>query len=54
MSDFTVDISQNEYLPEGGDDVDAIITVTAPDTNLAAPTTNSGGAEIIIIDCSGR
>jgi hypothetical protein len=53
MSDFTVDISQNEYLPEGGDDVDAIITVTAPDTGLAAPTTNSGGAEIIIIDCSG-
>jgi hypothetical protein len=53
MSDFTVDISQNEYLPEGGDDVDAIITVMAPDTGLAAPTTNSGGAEIIIIDCSG-
>jgi len=53
MSDFTVDISQNEYLPEGGNDVDAIITVTAPDTGLAAPTTNSGGAEIIIIDCSG-
>jgi len=53
MSDFTVDISQNEYLPVGGDDVDAIITVTAPDTGHAAPTTNSGGAEIIIIDCSG-
>jgi VWA domain-containing protein len=53
MSDFTVDISQNEYLPEGGNDVDAIITVTSPDTGLAAPTTHSGGAEIIIIDCSG-
>jgi len=53
MSDFTVDISQNEYLPAGGDDVDAIITVTSPDTGLAATTTSSGGAEIIIIDCSG-
>jgi VWA domain-containing protein len=53
MSDFTVDISQNEYLPAGGDDVDAIITVTAPDTGHAATTANSGGAEIIIIDCSG-
>jgi len=30
MSDFTVDISQNEYLPEGGDDVDAIITGDGP------------------------
>src|SRR5215469_1641109 len=53
MSDFTVDISQNEYLPDGGDDVNAIITVTSPDTGLAATTTSSGGAEIIIIDCSG-
>jgi von Willebrand factor type A C-terminal domain/von Willebrand factor type A domain len=53
MSDFTVDISQNEYLPEGGDDVNAIVTVTSPDTGLPAPTGNTGGAEIIIIDCSG-
>jgi hypothetical protein len=53
MSDFTVDISQNEYLPEGGDDVNAIITVTSPDTGLTASAASSGGAEIIIIDCSG-
>ena len=53
MSDFTVDISQNEYLPDGGDDVNAIITVTSPDTGLAASAASSGGAEIIIIDCSG-
>ena len=53
MSDFTVDISQNEYLPDGGDDVNAIITVTSPDTGLAAPSANTRGAEIIIIDCSG-
>ena len=53
MSDFTVDISQNEYLPDGGEDVNAIITVTSPDTGLAAPSANTRGAEIIIIDCSG-
>jgi hypothetical protein len=53
MSDFTVDISQNEYLPEGGDDVNAIITVTSPDTGLPAAAAGNSSAEIIIIDCSG-
>ncbi len=53
-SDFTVDISQNEYLPEGAGDVNAIVTVTSPDTGLAAaPVDDQGSAEIIIIDCSG-
>jgi hypothetical protein len=51
--DFTVDIAQNEYLPEGGDDVNAIVTVTSPDTVSAAPVQDAGSAEIIIIDCSG-
>ncbi len=54
--DFTVDIYQNEYLPEGGENVSAIITVTSadtlpPDAGAAAP--GQGGAEILIIDCSG-
>jgi von Willebrand factor type A C-terminal domain/von Willebrand factor type A domain len=52
MSDFTVDISQNEYLPDGGDEVNAIVTVTSPDTGAAARQ-DVGSAEIIIIDCSG-
>jgi hypothetical protein len=39
--DFTVAISQNEYLPEGGDDVNAITTVTSPDTAVAAPPPTS-------------
>ncbi|HTS96769.1 MAG TPA: VWA domain-containing protein [Streptosporangiaceae bacterium] len=51
--DFTVDVSQNEYLPEGGDDVSAIVTVTSPDVGVAAPAADAGSAEIIIIDCSG-
>jgi Mg-chelatase subunit ChlD len=51
--DFTVLIAQNEYLPEGGDDVNAIVTITSPDTVSAAPAEDAGSAEIIIIDCSG-
>jgi von Willebrand factor type A C-terminal domain/von Willebrand factor type A domain len=54
--DFTVEISQNEYLPEGGDDINAIVTVTSVtsgDGGPAGPAADSGSAEIIIIDCSG-
>ena len=55
--DFTVEVSQNEYLPEGGDDVNAIVTVTSPHTASSAtgpaPGPDTGIAEIIIIDCSG-
>jgi hypothetical protein len=63
---FTVDIDQNPYLPVGGRDVSAIVTVTAEDTGGApgagAPSTgapdggvtrNGEAAEIIIVDCSG-
>ena len=51
---FTVDIDQNPYLPAGGRDVSAIVTVTADETGDAPADVPSGGnAEIIIIDCSG-
>jgi hypothetical protein len=52
---FTVDIDQNPYLPVGGQDVSAVVTVTA-DATGDAPAANAGGsgsAEIIIVDCSG-
>jgi hypothetical protein len=52
---FTVDIDQNPYLPVGGRDVSAIVTVTADETGddpSAAPP-DGGSAEIIIVDCSG-
>ena len=39
QTDFTVEVSQNEYLPEGGDDVNAIVTVTSPDTGSAGGRT---------------
>jgi von Willebrand factor type A C-terminal domain/von Willebrand factor type A domain len=55
---FTVDVDQNQYLPEGGRDVSAIVTVTsaADAVGLSGPGTagaENGGAEIIVIDCSG-
>lgn len=50
MATFRVEISQNEYLPEGGTDVNAIVTVEAGSGSQgAAPE----AAEIIIIDVSG-
>ena len=51
--DFTVDIYQNEYLPEGGRDVNAVITVATTGTASAAPAPGASSAEIIIVDCSG-
>ena len=53
---FTVEIDQNEYLAEGAQDVNAIITVTAADTAgipAADAAGSQSGAEIIIVDCSG-
>jgi hypothetical protein len=49
---FTVDVYQNEFLPDGGQDVNAVVSVTSPDTPLATSAA-SGGAEIIMVDCSG-
>src|SRR5262249_45350116 len=60
--DFTIDVSQNEYLPGGGAEVSAIVTVTSADGSpgtapggTGAGGTGAGGtgAEIIIVDCSG-
>jgi hypothetical protein len=52
---FSVDVDQNPYLPVGGRDVSAIVTVTADDTGGApsAAASPGGSAEIIIVDCSG-
>ena len=53
---FTVDIDHNPYLPVNGNEVSAIVTVTADGSGDTPPSSSSGGggsAEIIIIDCSG-
>jgi hypothetical protein len=54
-SGFTVDVDQNQYLPEGGRDVSAIVTVmSGTDVGVGMAATGGGGsAEIIIVDCSG-
>ncbi|MDH6623470.1 hypothetical protein M2271_001257 [Streptomyces sp. LBL] len=60
---FSVDVYQNEYLPEGGREVNAIITVTATGggtvgsavaaPHLYAPGQGPSAAVAIMVDCSG-
>ncbi|RFS85723.1 VWA domain-containing protein [Actinomadura spongiicola] len=51
---FTVKIDQNKYLPEGGREVHAIVSVEATAAEGAAPVSASTRAsEVIIIDTSG-
>ncbi len=55
MTDFRADVFQNEYLPDGGDVVDAVVTVTASggDGTVAAAAAGQERVEVIVIDCSG-
>jgi hypothetical protein len=50
-TDFRVEIYQNEYLPAGGREVNAIVTVTATG-DATAPRVDTDAAEVIIVDCS--
>ncbi|MFD5078059.1 VWA domain-containing protein [Streptomyces sp. NPDC058371] len=59
---FSVDVYQNEYLPEGGREVNAIVTVSATGGGtvgsvVAAPLYTAGqapdAAVAIMVDCSG-
>jgi len=50
--DFSVEIFQNEYLPVGAREVNAIVTVTSVDS-VASNQPAASAAEIIIVDCSG-
>src|SRR5689334_7951227 len=51
MSTFTVDAYQNEYLPLGGSEVNAIVTVTSD--GAAGLAGQPAAAEIVIVDTSG-
>lgn len=51
MADFTAQVFQNEYLPAGGDTVDAVITVNS--AQGAETASNQGLLEVIIVDMSG-
>lgn len=60
---FSVDVYQNEYLPEGGREVNAIVTVTATGggtigsavaaPRLYAPGQGPSAAVAVMVDCSG-
>ncbi|SEQ70248.1 vWA domain-containing protein [Microlunatus flavus] len=56
MAEFAATVYQNEFLPEGGTDVNAIVTVTCSQAGAAggaAPTGSGDAGEIIIVDTSG-
>ncbi|GGS45768.1 vWA domain-containing protein [Streptomyces cinerochromogenes] len=59
---FSVDVYQNEYLPEGGSEVNAVVTVTATgggtigsavSAPVHAPGRQPSAAVAIMVDCSG-
>ncbi|WP_369389242.1 VWA domain-containing protein [Streptomyces sp. CG1] len=54
---FSMDVYQNEYLPEGGREVNAIVTVTATGGGTVTPVHSAGrgpsAAVAIMVDCSG-
>jgi hypothetical protein len=52
MPEFTAAVYQNEFLPDGGTDVNAIVTVTCSGAGEAGSSGGQAG-EIIIVDTSG-
>ena len=50
---FTVDIDQNQFLPDGGRTVNAVVTVTSSADMAPARSDTARAAEIIMVDCSG-
>ena len=53
MATFSADVFQNEFLPDGGTDVHAIVTVTCSGAGEAGQTGSGDAAEIVIVDTSG-
>lgn len=53
MAQFSATVYQNEFLPAGGTDVNAIVTVTCVGAGVAGQTGAGDAGEIIIIDTSG-
>jgi hypothetical protein len=48
---FSVSVYQNEYMPEGSGQVDAIVTVTS--SGAPTGTSTARAAQVIMVDCSG-
>jgi hypothetical protein len=53
MAEFSADVYQNEFLPDGGTDVHAIVTVTCKGAGEAGRSGSGDAGEIVIVDTSG-
>jgi len=53
MAEFTASVYQNEFLPDGGTDVNAIVTIACSGAGTAGQTGGGSAGEIIIVDTSG-
>ena len=53
MAEFSCEVFQNEFLPEGGTDVHAVVTVTCAGAGAAGQSSGGDAAEVIIVDTSG-
>ncbi|MEO6790403.1 MAG: VWA domain-containing protein [Ornithinibacter sp.] len=53
MATFSADVYQNEFLPDGGTDVHAIVTIACSGAGGAGQSGSGDAAEIVIVDTSG-
>ncbi|HWU20520.1 MAG TPA: VWA domain-containing protein, partial [Nocardioides sp.] len=53
MAEFSAAVYQNEYLPDGGTDVNAIVTITCAGAGTAGQGSEGDAGEIIVVDTSG-
>jgi hypothetical protein len=60
MADFHLECFQNEYLPEGAREVNAVVTITASGAGAAGgfaggagASSGAGSVEVIVVDTSG-
>jgi len=53
MAEFTATVYQNEFLADGGTDVNAIVTLTCAGAGTAGQSGSGSAGEIIIVDNSG-
>ena len=53
MADFNAEVYQNEFLPDGGTDVHAVVTLTCTGAGAAGQVGQGDAGEIVIVDTSG-
>lgn len=53
MAEFSASVYQNEFLPDGGTDVNAIVTISCSGAGAAGQSGSGDAGEIIIVDISG-